>query len=217
MEIQSDLSYASIGICFTWQNHRRLFRSRIYLQCQQGQELKWMTLPQTRMGIQALATPVTPETLQSAIPTGTALASRTPSAKKPLLSFCVQQKEQVWVTVKDSYVYEMFFQPHWWGEAGNSIFSHTPGRINRALCKATHPHAVNEAHITQGDGKISSEGPSSWLHGTVDRLHGKSSMETPQNHYQGNFLSCRLTIKPQHKSWKKGTSLTGAVEEDIAE
>lgn len=101
MEIQSDLSYASIGICFTCQKHKGLFGSRSCLQRQQGQEQnEW--LPQTRMGIWALATPVLPEILQPAIPTGTALANRTPPAKKPLLSFSVQQKGQVWVTVKDS-------------------------------------------------------------------------------------------------------------------
>lgn len=69
--------------------------------------------------------------------------------KKPLLPFSVQRKEQVWVTVKGSYVYEMLFPDSLMRR--EAIFSHTLTRITKALCKATHPHMVIwSSHYTGG-------------------------------------------------------------------
>lgn len=43
MEIQSDLSHTCAGICFTWQKHKELFRSRGCWEHQQGQQQReWL-------------------------------------------------------------------------------------------------------------------------------------------------------------------------------
>lgn len=133
-----------------------------------------------QMGIWTPAPPVAPETLQPADPSGPALAGMPPSAKNSL-SLSLSTKSSRFGLQYRTNVCEMFFPVSL--TRREAIFAHSPSRVNRALCKATHPHMVghqDDAHVTQRDGKVSGKGLSSWLQETKYSLHG--CRETTQNH-----------------------------------
>ena len=139
MEIQSDL------ICAHWYlfhlpEAQRAFEVQRLLGVSAGPTVKWMTVPQTRMGIWTPAAPVAPETLQPAHPSSPAPSSTSPSAKNsPSLSLS-SKRSRFGLQYRTAYICEKFFRASL--VKREAIFAHTPAWDNRALCKAAHPHMV---------------------------------------------------------------------------
>lgn len=178
MEIQSDLSYACIGICFTCQKHKGLFRSRGCWERQHSQQQnEWLGhKPEWKSKSQQLQWHLNRASQEIL------LEQHWPAClprQKTLLVCCPAKGAGLGYSIGQLTFVKCSFLSDCPGEKPSLPILHLELTEH---CAKPHIHTWWDTKMKLvSHGKVSGEGLSSWLRETKYSLHG--CRETPQNHY----------------------------------